>query len=73
MLFVINAHQEGDQGSSRRKGLHDEERIQVGRCGAPYTIGAVPMDLILIGGGPMYKEPPGNLRPLATTGRGLLC
>jgi hypothetical protein len=45
----------------------------VGRCGAPYTIGAVPMDLILIGGVLKYKEPPGKIRPLATTGRGLLC
>ena len=58
VLFVVNTHQEGDQGSSRGKGFHDKERIQVGQCGAPYTRGTVPMDLILIGGGPMYKEPP---------------
>ena len=31
VLFIINAHQEGDQGSSGGEGFHDKERIQVGR------------------------------------------
>ncbi len=29
VLFIINAHQEGDQGSSGGEGFHDEEHLEL--------------------------------------------
>jgi hypothetical protein len=72
VLFVINAHQEGDQGSSGGEGLHDKKEFGWGGE-RPLHLSDTQEVSNFNWGVLKYKELPRNLRPIATTGHGLLC